>query len=122
MSQEAMDENGMEHLENVPTSADAPESPPVEVNVSSDRGHRKVRTGVVVGDKADKTITVMIERRFSHPLYGKGVKRSKRYHAHDESNACRVGDIVRIIETRPLSKTKRWRVLETLGRKGLKAR
>lgn len=122
MSQEAMDENGMEHLENVHTSAAAPESPPVEVDVSSDRGHRKVRTGVVVGDKADKTITVMIERRFSHPLYGKSMKRRKRYHAHDESNACRVGDIVRIIETRPLSKTKRWRVLETLGRKGLKAR
>ncbi|MCH2465809.1 MAG: 30S ribosomal protein S17 [Gemmatimonadetes bacterium] len=92
------------------------------MDVSSDRGHRKVRTGVVVGDKADKTITVMIERRFSHPLYGKSMKRRKRYHAHDESNACRVGDIVRIIETRPLSKTKRWRVLETLGRKGLKAR
>ena len=119
MSEEAKGDNGMEHVEDIasPADSDSAESPSVEMAVSNDRGHRKERTGVVIGDKADKTITVMVERRFSHPLYGKGVKRNKRYHVHDESNACRVGDIVRIVETRPLSKTKRWRLLETLGRK-----
>jgi small subunit ribosomal protein S17 len=117
MSEEAKGDNGMEHVEDTARPADSAESPSVEMAVSNDRGHRKERTGVVIGDRADKTITVMVERRFSHPLYGKGVKRNKRYHVHDESNACRVGDIVRIVETRPLSKTKRWRLLETLGRK-----
>ena len=119
MSEEAKGDNGMEHVEDTasPADSDSAESPSVEMAVSNDRGHRKERTGVVIGDRADKTITVMVERRFSHPLYGKGVKRNKRYHVHDESNACRVGDIVRIVETRPLSKTKRWRLLETLGRK-----
>ena len=112
MNQEAEGDKSVEHIEDVASPAVS-----VEIDTSNDRSDRKVRTGVVVGDKADKTITVMVERRFSHPLYGKGVKRSKRYHAHDEGNACRVGDTVRIIETRPLSKTKRWRVLETLGRK-----
>ena len=72
---------------------------------------RKVRVGVVVSDKGDKTIVVKVERRFSHPLYGKGVRRTKRYHVHDEQNEYKVGDTVRISETRPLSKTKRWRVL-----------
>ena len=117
MSEEAKSDNGMEDLRDIASSADSTESPSVELAISNDRRHRKIRTGVVVGDKADKTITVIVERRFSHPLYGKGVKRSKRYHVHDESNACRVGDTVRIVETRPLSKTKRWRLLETLGRK-----
>ena len=117
MSEEAKSDNGMEDLQDIASPADSMESPSVGLDVSNDRSHRKIRTGVVVGDKADKTITVMVERRFSHPLYGKGVKRSKRYHVHDESNACRVGDTVRIVETRPLSKTKRWRLLETLGRK-----
>ena len=81
---------------------------------ATDRNGRKVRTGIVVSDKADKTVTVMVERRLRHPLYGKGVKRSKRYHAHDENNDYKVGDEVRIMETRPLSKTKRWRVVELL--------
>ena len=117
MSEEAKGDNGMEHVEATASPADSAGSPSVEMAASNGRSHRKERTGVVIGDRADKTITVMVERRFSHPLYGKGVKRSKRYHVHDESNACRVGDIVRIVETRPLSKTKRWRVLETLGRK-----
>ena len=117
MSEEAKGDNGMEHVEDTASPADSAESPSVEMAVSNDRNHRKERTGVVIGDRADKTITVMVERRFSHPLYGKGVKRNKRYHVHDESNAYRVGDIVRIVETRPLSKTKRWRLLETLGRK-----
>ena len=77
---------------------------------------RKTRVGTVVSDKADKTVTVVVERRFAHPLYGKGVKRSKKYHAHDENNDYRSGDVVRITETRPLSKTKRWRVVELIER------
>lgn len=75
-----------------------------------------MRTGVVVGDRAEKTVTVLVERRLAHPLYGKQIKRSKKYHAHDEENECRVGDTVSIMETRPLSKTKRWRVVELLER------
>jgi small subunit ribosomal protein S17 len=74
------------------------------------RNRRKVRTGVIVSDKGDKTVTVMVERRFAHPLYTKGVKRSKKFRAHDENNEYQVGDHVQIEETRPLSKTKRWRV------------
>ncbi len=81
-----------------------------------DRGSRKVRIGVVVSDAGDKTVTVSVERRFAHPLYGKQVGKSKRYHAHDENNEFRVGDKVRIVETRPLSKTKRWRVAELIER------
>ena len=80
------------------------------------RSRRKVRVGVVTSDKMDKTVTVVVERRFAHPLYGKGVKRSKKYHVHDPENEYRVGDTVRITETRPLSKTKRWRVLELMDR------
>ena len=77
---------------------------------------RKTRVGTVVSDKADKTVTVVVERRIAHPLYGKGVKRSKKYHAHDENNEYKTGDVVRISETRPLSKTKRWRVAELIER------
>lgn len=83
---------------------------------NSGRNHRKVRTGVVVGDRADKTVTVLVERRLAHPLYGKQVTRSKKYHAHDETNEYLVGDKVSIMETRPLSKTKRWRVVELIER------
>ena len=83
---------------------------------TSERSRRKVRQGVVVSDGMDKTVTVNVERRFPHPLYGKGVKRSKKYHAHDEKNEFQVGDTVRIVETRPLSKTKRWRVVELIER------
>jgi len=81
-----------------------------------ERNTRKGRVGVVVSDKADKTVTVQIERRFAHPLYGKQVAKTKRYHVHDENNEFQVGDKVRIVETRPLSKTKRWRVLELIER------
>jgi small subunit ribosomal protein S17 len=77
---------------------------------------RKQRVGVVTSDKSDKTVTVIVERRKSHPLYGKQVRWSKRYHAHDEKNEYRIGDVVRIQETRPLSKTKRWRVIELIER------
>ncbi|MEJ2542119.1 MAG: 30S ribosomal protein S17, partial [Gemmatimonadota bacterium] len=83
---------------------------------SPDRARRKVRQGVVTSDKQDKTVTVLVERRFSHPLYGKQQTRTKKYHAHDDNNEYQVGDVVRIQETRPLSKTKRWRVVELLER------
>jgi small subunit ribosomal protein S17 len=82
----------------------------------AERNARKTRLGTVVSDKADKTVTILVERRFAHPLYGKGVARSKKYHAHDENNEYQVGDKVRIVETRPLSKTKRWRVVELIER------
>ena len=72
---------------------------------------KRVLEGVVVSDKQDKTVTVLVERRFTHPLLQKTVRRSKKYHAHDENNACKVGDQVRIEEHRPISKTKRWIVL-----------
>jgi small subunit ribosomal protein S17 len=72
---------------------------------------RRVLQGVVVGDKADKTVTVLVERRLMHPLYKKFIKRSKRYHAHDEANNAKIGDIVRIRECRPISKTKSWEIL-----------
>jgi small subunit ribosomal protein S17 len=81
-----------------------------------DRRPRKVRVGVVVSDKADKTIVVRVDRRLTHPLYGKNVGRSKKYQVHDEKNEYKVGDTVRITETRPLSKTKRWRVIGLVDR------
>jgi small subunit ribosomal protein S17 len=68
---------------------------------------------VVVSDKADKTVTVLVERRVMHPVYKKFIKRSKKYHAHDETNACSVGDKVRIEECRPISKSKTWRILSS---------
>jgi len=80
------------------------------------RGQRKARIGVVVSDRADKTVTVRVERQFAHPLYGKQMSRAKKYHAHDEANEYQVGDTVRITETRPLSKTKRWRVTDLIER------
>ena len=83
---------------------------------TTERARRKSRTGVVTSTKQQKTVTVSVERRFPHPLYGKQVKRTKKYHAHDETNEYRVGDTVRIIETRPLSRTKRWRVVELIER------
>ena len=81
------------------------------------RNSRKVRVGVVVSNKADKTVTVVVERRFAHPLYVKQVARTRKYHAHDENNEYREGDVVRITETRPLSKMKRWRVIELVERR-----
>jgi small subunit ribosomal protein S17 len=81
-----------------------------------ERNQRKGRVGVVVSDSADKTLTVTVERRFAHPLYGKQVGRSTKYRVHDENNEFKVGDVVRIVETRPLSKTKRWRVVELIDR------
>ena len=75
---------------------------------------KKVLTGVVVSDKMDKTVSVLVERQFPHPLYGKVVRRSKKYLAHDEENAYKVGDVVEIIESRPISRRKRWRVVRRL--------
>ena len=80
----------------------------------SERGNRKVRQGIVVSDSMDKTIVVQVSRRLRHPMYGKYIKRSKNFKAHDENNSCRVGDEVKIIESRPFSKEKRWRLLETV--------
>jgi len=88
----------------------------LEGETTQERGRRKVRQGVVVSSKQDKTVTVLVERRFPHPLYGKQQTRTKKYHAHDEKNEYQVGDVVRIQETRPLSKTKRWRVIELIER------
>jgi small subunit ribosomal protein S17 len=81
-----------------------------------ERGHRKVRVGVVVSDARDKTVTVEVRDTKRHPKYGKTIPVRKKYHAHDEANDVRVGDTVRIVETRPLSKTKRWRVDEVVER------
>ena len=75
---------------------------------------RKQRVGVVTSTKMDKTITVLIERKIKHPIYGKFMKKSKKFTAHDENNECNEGDTVKIMETRPLSKKKRWRLVEIL--------
>lgn len=83
---------------------------------SSPRGARKVRVGVVVSDKMQKTVVVKIDRRVPHPMYGKMVTRSSKVKAHDEENSAKAGDTVRIMETRPLSKDKRWRVVEIVER------
>ncbi|MBX3174882.1 MAG: 30S ribosomal protein S17 [Gemmatimonadaceae bacterium] len=85
-------------------------------SAAASRATRKVRQGLVVSDKMAKTIVVAIERRVPHPVYGKMVTRTKRLKAHDEENSAKVGDTVRIVETRPLSKDKRWRLLEIVER------
>lgn len=76
--------------------------------------NRKTRVGVVTSDKMDKTITVTVERKLRHPMYGKFVKKHKKFTAHDETNSCNEGDLVKIVESRPLSKKKRWRLLEVI--------
>jgi len=78
------------------------------------RGSRKTRIGKVVSDKMDKTIVVAVETLVRHPLYGKSIKRTKKFKAHDENNECSVGDRVKIMETRPLSREKRWRLVEII--------
>jgi len=82
------------------------------IKMAEQRGIRKTRVGVVVSDKMDKTIVVEIRTRVKHPLYGKIMNRTERFKAHDEENSCGIGDTVRIMETRPLSKDKRWRLVE----------
>ncbi len=84
--------------------------------MSQSRGKRKVFAGVVVSDKMDKTVVVAVDRLVRHPLYKKVVRRTSKFYAHDEFNECRVGDIVEIMETRPLSKRKRWRVVRIVQR------
>jgi len=83
---------------------------------SAKRGERKTRQGVVVSDRMDKTVVVLVQRRTTHPLYRKTVTRSEKLHAHDEANEVHTGDLVRVVETRPLSKSKRWRVVEVVER------
>lgn len=80
------------------------------------RGARKIRVGQVVSDRMNKTVVVMVERFVEHPLYKKHIRRRSKLYAHDEKNACHVGDTVKVVETRPLSKTKRWRVVEIVTR------
>ena len=81
-----------------------------------ERKNRKVRTGTVTSNKMNKTITVLVERKVKHPIYGKFLKKNSAFHAHDEENTAGIGDTVRIMETRPLSKTKRWRLVEIVER------
>lgn len=92
-------------------SEDVKEIEKVEV---AERNYRKSRRGYVVSDKMDKTVVVALEDRSTHPLYGKVVKKTKKVKCHDENNECGVGDLVLIMETRPLSKTKRWRVVNII--------
>ncbi len=81
-----------------------------------ERGHRKNRVGRVLSNKMEKTITIAVERRVKHPFYGRYVRRTTKLTAHDEEQTCRIGDIVRVTETRPLSKNKRWRLTEVIQR------
>ena len=81
-----------------------------------ERAQRKTRVGTVVSDKMDKTVVVAVERRVRHPLLGKTIRRTAKLKAHDEKNECRIGDKVKVMETRPLSKEKRWRVVSILER------
>jgi len=96
------------------TTATAPAATAEQAASAKRRGFRKVREGLVVSDKMDKTVVVVVEDRVQHPLYGKTIRRTKRVKAHDEENSCGVGDRVLLMETRPLSATKRWRVVRIL--------
>ena len=103
-----------------PTTETAPATPAVAgtatVEESADRAARKVREGTVVSNKMDKTLTVAVIERVRHPKYGKFMMRTKKLYAHDEENDANIGDKVRVMETRPLSKSKRWRLVEILER------
>ena len=90
------------------------ENPGAATEAAPKRGYRKAREGLVTSDKMDKTVVVEVEDRVKHPKYGKVIRRTKKYKAHDEANACGVGDRVLLMETRPTSATKRWRVAEIL--------
>ena len=87
---------------------------PTKADMNASRGFRKTREGLVTSDKMDKTVVVEVEDRVQHPLYGKVIRRTSNLKAHDEQNSCGVGDRVRIMETRPLSATKRWRVVQVI--------
>ena len=86
----------------------------MEATNKVERNLRKTRIGVVSSNKMDKTITVSVERRLKHPMYGKFVKKTKKFKAHDEQNVCQEGDVVRIVESRPLSRLKRWNLVEVV--------
>ncbi|MEU8192577.1 30S ribosomal protein S17 [Microbispora amethystogenes] len=94
--------------------SEATETPTTDATANAARNYRKTREGLVVSDKMDKTVVVAVEDRVKHPLYGKVIRRTTKYKAHDEQNVCGVGDRVLLMETRPLSATKRWRVVEIL--------
>jgi small subunit ribosomal protein S17 len=99
------------------TEPELAEGSPTEATATTGRtGRRKLREGLVVSDKMDKTVVVAVEDRIQHPLYGKTLRRTNKLQAHDEANACGVGDRVLLMETRPLSATKRWRIVEVLER------
>jgi len=90
---------------------------PIAASVTSvERKNRKVRIGLVTSDKMAKTITVEVERKVKHPMYGKFLKKTSSFHAHDEDNSAGIGDTVKIMETRPMSKTKRWRLVEVIAK------
>jgi small subunit ribosomal protein S17 len=84
----------------------------MSTEITTERSLRKTRVGVVSSNKMEKTITVSVVRKLKHPKYGKFLKKTKKFHAHDEKNECNIGDTVKIMETRPLSATKRWRLIE----------
>ncbi len=84
------------------------------MSTTTERKRRKTRIGIVSSNKMAKTITVAVERKVKHPIYGKFVKKTTKFHAHDETNTAGIGDMVRIMETRPLSRTKRWRLVEII--------
>lgn len=84
----------------------------MEATNNTSRNLRKTKVGIVSSNKMDKTITVKVERKVKHPLYGKFLKKTTSFHAHDEKNECSIGDTVKIMESRPMSKTKRWRLVE----------
>jgi small subunit ribosomal protein S17 len=84
------------------------------MSIMTERKSRKTRIGIVSSNKMTKTITVAVERKIKHPIYGKFLKKTTKFHAHDDANAAGIGDTVRIMETRPLSKTKRWRLVEII--------
>ena len=86
----------------------------IETTTTVVRNLRKTRVGIVSSNKMDKTITVKVERKIKHPLYGKFLKKTTSFHAHDEKNECSIGDTVKIMESRPMSKTKRWRLVEVV--------
>ena len=86
----------------------------METTAAEQRNLRKTRIGTVSSNKMDKTVTVEVERKVKHPIYGKFLNKTSKFHAHDEKNECTIGDVVRIMETRPLSKTKRWRLVEVI--------
>src|SRR5947208_208569 len=101
--------------------AEMPETPETAESttqsaVAAERGRKRVKVGRVVSNKMDKTVVVTVENTMTHRLYHRYLKRTSRFHAHDETNQCNVGDVVEIVSTRPLSKTKRWRVREILQR------